>query len=66
MEFTKDDYVVEGNLDVVIEFTDRAPMNGLTDRVTIKSNWIIIEGPPGTVLINRETIRTVNINFKES
>ena len=65
MEFTKDDYVVEGNLEVIVKFPDGRTNSGDADKVIIKGNWVIAEDTSGVSVFNRENIRRLDIEFKE-
>lgn len=65
MEFTKDDYVVEGNLSATVTFLDGKTNSGDADKVIIKGNWVIAEDTSGVSVFNRENIRCLDIEFKE-
>lgn len=65
MEFTKDDYVVEGNLSVTVTFLDGKTNSGDADKVIIKGNWVIAEDTSGVSVFNRENIGGLDIEFKE-
>jgi hypothetical protein len=65
MEFTKDDYVVDGDFDVTVEYNDGMITPGDADKVIIKGDWAIIEHTSGVSVINREVIQSIDIDFKE-
>lgn len=64
MEFTKDDYVVEGNLEVILAYTNGVITSWDVSKVTIKHSWVIIEGTTWSSVVNRDSILGININIK--
>lgn len=62
MEFTKDDYVMEGKFEVSIAFDNEAFFKGvLRGKIIVKGNWIIIEEGAGAAVYNKDIIRTISV-----
>ncbi len=65
MEFTKDDYVVEGDLEVSVDYLKGESVTGSASKVTIKGDWLIVESTLDFCVFNRDSIRALVVKFKE-
>lgn len=65
MEFTRDEYVAEGDLDVTIDYLKGESVTGSASKVIIKGDWLIVENSLDFCVFNRDNIRVVVVKFKE-
>lgn len=65
MEFTRDEFVVEGKMKVSVRTIHGDYRKGSADKVTLKSNWIIFQDDEGVSVFNRDNISSFDVEFEE-
>lgn len=64
MEFTKDDYVIEGNLEVTTVFDNErgGKFSEKVNKVTFRNSWVMVEVNDGYLcMINKDKLRSISI-----
>jgi hypothetical protein len=65
VEFTKDEFVVEGKVKIIVRTIHGDYRTGSADKVTLKNNWVIFQDDEGVSVFNRENISLFDIEFEE-
>jgi hypothetical protein len=65
VEFTKDEFVVEGKTKIIVRTIHGDYRTGSADKVTLKNNWVIFQDDEGVSVFNRENISLFDIEFEE-
>jgi hypothetical protein len=65
VEFTKDEFVVEGKAKIIVRTIHGDYRTGSADKVTLKNNWVIFQDDEGVSVFNRENISLFDIEFEE-